>query len=100
MIGFLFSIALARMGVGLSSAGEKRESAVSISVGQLIKALFPLWAKVLVLLVTRIEQLGIKAFLNDATPAVEIGLGSLGHFNSSHSLVLVLRGDQLRSELG
>ncbi len=91
MIGFLLSIALARNGIGLSTDSEKRESAASMSVGQLTKALFPLWATVLVLLVTRIEQLGIKSFLNDATPAVEVGLGSLGHFSTSHSLVLVLK---------
>ncbi len=91
MIGFLISVALARSGIGLSSSSERRESAARTSYGQLIRALFPLWATVLVLLVTRIEQLGIKSFLNDATPAMEIGLGSLGNFTASLSLVLVLK---------
>ena len=90
MIGFLLSIVLAKKGIGLSSVGGTPESASSITVGQLTKALFPLWATVLVLLVTRIEQLGIKAFLNDATPALALSLGSLGEFSSSRSLVLVL----------
>ena len=90
MVGFLLSIAFARKGIGLSSTSETHERATSITVGQLTKALFPLWATVLVLLVTRIEQLGIKGFLNDPTPAFELPLGSLGHFSSSSSLVLVL----------
>ncbi len=89
MIGFGASIALARFGVGLSEGDGGREGA-SIPVGRLVRALFPLWATVLVLLLTRIEELGIKGFLVDATPALQVDLGSLGHFSTSRSLVLVL----------
>ncbi len=96
-IGFGLSILLARVGVGLSSGGEKPEGASAVSAGQLVRALFPLWATVLVLLVTRIEQLGIKGFLNDATPLLQVALGSLGDFSTSSSLVIVL-GNIFRAE--
>ncbi len=91
-IGFGLSIGLARLGVGLSAEGTAPASGATISAGRLVRALFPLWATVLVLLVTRIDQLGIKGFLNDATPVFQLALGSLGDFSSSRSLVLVLDG--------
>jgi lactate permease len=90
MFGFLLSIFVARLGIGLSSGSENPGSQKHVSIGQLTKALFPLWATVIVLLVTRIEPLGMKTFLNDATPIVEVALGSLGMFSTSSSLVLVL----------
>ncbi len=92
MIGFGLSILLARSGLGLAPGGAPAKPARRISGRELVRALFPLWATVLVLLVTRIEQLGIKGFLNDATPALSVTLGSLGTFSSSRSLVLVLDG--------
>jgi lactate permease len=97
MIGFVFSIFLARLGIGLSGGGGKPDDGKSISVGQLAKALFPLWATVLVLLITRIEQFGIKGLLTDATPVLELTLGSLGQFSASSSLVLVL-GDIFQAD--
>ncbi len=90
MIGFGLSIGLARLGVGLSSGREVRDGARSISGGRLLKALFPLWATVLVLLVTRLEALGIKGFLTDPTPILQVELGTLGAFSTSSSLVLAL----------
>jgi lactate permease len=90
MIGFGLSILLARVGIGLAAGGDRSKGSSNISLGQLTKALFPLWATVLVLVVTRIEPLGIKGFLNDATPTLELPLGTLGHFSVSSSLVLVL----------
>lgn len=92
MVGFLMSIALAKKGIGLSSGAATAQNAADISVGTLIKALFPLWATVLILLITRIEPIGVKAFLNDATPVLQLSLGSLGQFSTSGSLVLVLDG--------
>ncbi|TVR97550.1 MAG: L-lactate permease [Rhodospirillales bacterium] len=92
MIGFAVSIVLARNGVGLSRAGTATPtpSGARISTGQLVKALFPLWATVLLLLVTRIEPIGLQAFLTDATPALQVSLGTFAEFSTSWSLVLVL----------
>ncbi len=89
-IGFAASILLARFRVGLASGDDARGSEGSVSAGRLGRALFPLWATVLVLLLTRVEQLGIKGFLNDPTPVFQVTLGSLGDFSTSRSLVLVL----------
>jgi lactate permease len=97
MIGFMLSIVLARLGIGLSGGNEKPGSGARIPAGRLVKALFPLWATVLVLLVTRIDQLGIKGFLTDPTPVLELALGSLGHFSTSSSLVLTL-GDIFQAD--
>ncbi len=90
MIGLFVSIMGARLGVGLAGAADNDEIRSDLPPGRLVKALFPLWATVLVLLVTRIEQLGLKAMLNDATPVVEASLGWLGQFSTSATLVLTV----------
>ncbi len=96
MIGFVVSIVLARNGIGLAAGDRPQTSALNlrtgISTGQLVKALFPIWATVLLLLVTRIEEFGLKTFLTDPTPALAVSLGTFGQFSTSWSLVLVLDG--------
>lgn len=91
MIGFVLSIAFARAGLGLSSDHAHDGISKPISIGALTKALFPLWATVLVLLVTRLEQLPIKSLLTHPEPILELPLGTLGHLSTSSSLVLALR---------
>jgi lactate permease len=96
MIGFVASVIFAKQGIGLASGATTRHGTASassgISLGQLVKALFPIWATVVLLLVTRIEGFRIQAFLTDATPALEVSLGTFGQFSTSWSLVLVLDG--------
>lgn len=107
MIGTLASILFARNGIGLAGSRDKEhrpgsEPANSIETQiapsarpplidrSVIKATFPIWGAVAILVVTRIEQLGLQGFLTDATPIVEASLGSLGSFGTSASLVLRL----------
>ncbi len=58
----------------------------------LVKAFFPLWGTVLVLVVTRIPAIGLKGLLNATEPAVQVGLGSLGTLSISAALVAKLTG--------
>ena len=53
--------------------------------------MFPLWGTLIVLLVTRIEELGLQNFLTDATPVYKTALGSFADFTVSSSLVVGLK---------
>lgn len=90
MLGLSVSVFAARRGIGLAAEAGAPERHSNFSARELLRALFPLWATVLVLLVTRIGQLGIKALLVDATPVIEVGLGPLGQLTVSAALVLTL----------
>jgi lactate permease len=57
-----------------------------------VKALFPLWATVLVLLATRIQGFGLRGWLSSPAPAMELPLGAFGIFSISPALVVQLRG--------
>ena len=72
----------------LKRSGQARLPLINRSV---VKATFPIWGAVAILVVTRIEQLGLKGFLTDATPVLEAPLGSFGSFGASASLVLQLQ---------
>lgn len=50
----------------------------------------PLWGTVLLLVITRIPQFGIKDLLQETDPHVKIDLGTLGYFRLSPALVLSL----------
>lgn len=73
-------------------AGIPGSGADSLSTPKLIKALFPLWGTVLVLVLTRVPQLGLKGMLNATEPAFTASLGSLGEFSVSAALVAKLTG--------
>ncbi len=98
LIGLVISVLLAMYKVGLAKPEQekseadssKTESVAPVSASALIKASFPLWGTVLILVVTRIQQLGLKGILNDPTPIVEAQLGALGHISVSPSLVVGL----------
>jgi lactate permease len=117
-VGLIFSVIFAKLGWGLDAAeGQSFEilnagdgkhegtadalgsesagpesSAAAIGGRELIRATFPPWGTILILVLTRIPQLGIKALLNISEPAARIGLGSLGQFSISPALGLGLTG--------
>jgi lactate permease len=81
--GLLASVWLARRGTGL--VGGRSQAPVPAG---LLKATFPLWATVLVLLATRLEILGLKQLLTTMSPALELPLPTLGELHVSASLVV------------
>ncbi len=90
-VGLVLSAVLAQLGVGLArEAGEVR-AANEVGLPALVKASFPLWGTVAILLVTRIKQLGIKPMLTANTPMVEASLGSFGDLSLSTSLVVSIQ---------
>ncbi len=105
-IGLILTILLAQKGIGLSrqevevrkSVGASKLAPQSqdlpdqpVTPGRLAKAAFPLWGTILVLIITRIPQFGIKALLTSTASWLSVNLGSLGTFNLSPSLVLELK---------
>ncbi len=92
MIGLILAVWLAKQGIGLTSdEGPAQDSGTAPKVNAVIRALFPLWATVFVLLLTRIPQFGLRDALTATTPAWEISLGSLGRFSISPALVMRLQ---------
>ncbi|QDU29270.1 L-lactate permease [Anatilimnocola aggregata] len=93
LIGLLVTVWLARHRVGLAREDEGEEtSGATPTTRAVVKALFPLWATVLVLLATRIPAFGLRGLLTAAVPGWDFPLGSLGSLSISQSLVLSLRG--------
>ena len=90
LIGTVASVLLAQYGIGLAASEQETDRPPLIN-RSVIKATFPIWGAVAILVVTRIEQLGLKGFLTDATPVIEAPLGSFGSFGASASLVLQLQ---------
>lgn len=88
LFGLLATVWLARHGVGLTK--EKDSIGEPPPARAVIKALFPLWATVLILLITRIPQLGIRGFLSAADPAWRFSITGFGDFSLSRSLVIGL----------
>ncbi len=106
MIGLLLSVLFAKYGIGLSKAHSDEAAAASASAnlasgapapalvtsGSLVKALFPIWGTVVVLIVTRIPELGLKGLINATEPSIALSLGSFGDFSLSAALVAKLTG--------
>ena len=94
LIGLVLTVWMVRHPVGLvrEEAAAAKDPIAPPTSRAVVKALFPIWATVLVLLATRIPQLGLRGLLTSATPAWDFSLGSLGSFSVSPSLVLSLRG--------
>lgn len=89
--GLILSLVFAKFGVGLA----KENAGIShphVPIRQVVRAAFPIWMTVLLLLVTRVSQLGIKGILSATEPAWQAKLGSLGTFSVSRSLVVGLSG--------
>lgn len=97
LVGLVLTVWLARRRIGLGIQArhgddEEEEPAAPPAGRAVVRALFPIWGTVLVLLATRIPQLGLRGFLTAAAPALEIPLGSLGTLTLSPSLVVGLHG--------
>ncbi|MCD4823689.1 MAG: L-lactate permease [Phycisphaerae bacterium] len=91
MIGLLSSVFLASKGIGLDgSAGESspRDHTIAPPRGRLIRAMFPLWGTVAILIITRIPQIGLRGLLNATSPCWSRSFGTLGEIGITPSLVL------------
>ncbi|WP_404307674.1 L-lactate permease [Neorhodopirellula lusitana] len=91
LIGLVITVVLARYNIGLQKA-EDFDSEKRVPAKKIIKAAFPLWGTVVVLVVTRIKQLGIKDMLIDMDPIFSFQLGSLGEISVARSLALSMNG--------
>ena len=91
-IGTVLSIFFALKGWGLAKEDSpETTSAQGTQTGAIIKATFPLWGTVGLLLITRIKPIGINALLKVTTPMFEtLHLGTLGDFGLSKALVISL----------
>ena len=90
LLGLISTLLLAKFNIGLTPVTHPINSADKESAWQLLKATFPLWGTVLLLVITRIPDLGIKNLLQLTEPAWQISLGQLGDFSISAALVLRL----------
>ena len=88
LIGLLTTVWLARRRIGLTQ--EKQNLRKPPSARAVTSALFPLLATVLILLITRIPQLGIRGYLSATLPAWNFPLGNFGDLAVSQSLVISL----------
>lgn len=62
LVGLILTTLLSSRNIGLSKIATKKDAETTISGRQLVKASFPLWGTVAILLLTRIDELGIKVF--------------------------------------
>lgn len=103
MTGIIATVFLARYEIGLSGEPEKltftprhTDPAKNITnkdtprQNPLILACFPFIAILVILLITRISDLGLKTLLNSTSSQVSVGLGYLGEFSVSGAAVLSL----------
>lgn len=60
-------------------------------LSEMVSRTFPIWAVVLLLVITRVEQIGVKENLTNREPYFSIHLKTFGTFRLSSSLVFQLR---------
>ena len=92
-VGLVASALLAQKKIGLTNSAETNERSdkqEDVTLPELVKATFPLWGTILILVVTRIPQLGIQQLLMTKSPAAHLSLGMLGDFWISPSLFIGL----------
>ena len=91
-VGLVLSVIAAKAGLGLASEEpELPQTAKPVSAGVLTKAFFPIWATVLILLISRVPGFGIKEWLANSPALWKFDLANLGTFQASPSLVLQLQ---------
>lgn len=91
LIGVVITVLLANFNIGLQRT-EGWESREDVPAKKVLKAAFPIWGTVVVLVVTRIQQLGLKSWLVDMDPMLSLHLGTLGEFSLAKSLALSMNG--------
>ncbi len=89
-IGMLASIGLANLGIGLEKTEEKQEKQV-VDMNEVFKAMFPTAMLIVILIVTRIPQLGIKGLLTNGTEWLSMSLGQFASLEISQSLIFSLK---------
>lgn len=97
LVGFFIVLLAIKRNWGLKKAkGEDEVNNSSTSPRpsgkDLLSSLFPIWATILVLVITRIPVLGIQSLLRSTTPVFEVSLGSLGLLTVSESAVISIQG--------
>ena len=90
MVGLLATVWLAHKKIGLEDVPASKAEKPQVRSKHLVRAMFPLWGTVAVLLITRIPQLGIKALLTAESPTFKVPLGSLGDLTLAPSCVVKL----------
>ena len=85
-IGLFVSVLLAGKGIGLAKTEQKKEKQ-PITAKTLIKAFTPTLLLIIILVLTRVQQLPFKAMLNDSSEWLEFSLGELGIFKVSKGLI-------------
>ncbi len=92
MFGLIAAVWMAHKQIGLSTEDDRAvDTPATPPIAAIVRALFPLWATVLVLLITRIPQFGLRGVLTAATPAWEVPLGMVGLLSISPALVIRLQ---------
>ncbi len=90
-IGMAVSILLARYKIGLEEPEvDAQHKAKHIPFGQVVKAMSPTLMLIAILIVTRIQQLGIKGMLTDSTALLNLNLGFFGDLSISQALIIKL----------
>lgn len=90
-IGLLVSVFVANKGIGLAKTENSSIDANAVTFGEVAKALFPTGMLIAILIVTRVQQLPLKAMMNDATAWLSTSLGGLGQFEISNGLIFSLK---------
>ncbi|RWX55470.1 L-lactate permease [Photobacterium chitinilyticum] len=89
-IGLTLSILLARYNIGLEAPeSTSQANNVQIPFKTVFKAMSPTLLLILILIVTRIQQLGIKGMLTDSTPLFNLSLG-FSDLSVSQALIIKL----------
>ncbi|MGJ0629312.1 L-lactate permease [Xenorhabdus bovienii] len=89
-IGLALSVLFARLGIGIKRY-EKKGTVRVLPFSKIIKAMMPTLLLIVILIITRIHQLGIKGLLNNADIQWQLNLGWLGELNVSKSLIINLQ---------
>ncbi|MDG3085835.1 L-lactate permease [Vibrio hannami] len=89
-IGLITSVMVARTGLGLVKEGEQENQSSAVSSAEVFKAMTPTLLLIVILIVTRIKQFGIKSMLTDSTEMLSFSFGALGDFSVSKALIFKL----------
>ena len=86
-IGLILTIFFAHNGIGL----KEKHAFFHPPFSKIIKASFPLWGTIILLLITRIKQLGVNSLLTATRPSLDIAMQPFADLSISPSLVIQLK---------